>query len=70
MTTPTNPAAEPQARARAVARATLLGYFGYFVGPPGFGFIAGTLGLRFAFVFAAAALILIPVLARLMARRT
>lgn len=62
--------AEPQARARAVARATLLGYFGYFVGPPGFGFIAGTLGLRFAFVFAAAALILIPVLARLMARRT
>ncbi len=61
--------AEPQARARAVARATLLGYFGYFIGPPGFGFIAGHLGLRFAFVFAAAALILIPVLARLMARR-
>lgn len=61
--------ADPQARARAVARATLLGYFGYFIGPPGFGFIAGHLGLRFAFVFAAAALILIPILARLMARR-
>lgn len=61
--------ADPKARARAVARATLLGYFGYFIGPPGFGFIAGHLGLRFAFVFAAAALILIPILARLMARR-
>jgi hypothetical protein len=24
----------PEARARAVARATLLGYFGYFFGPP------------------------------------
>jgi MFS family permease len=61
--------AAPEARARAVARATLLGYFGYFVGPPGFGFIAGHLGLRFAFVFAAAALILVPVLARVLARR-
>ena len=62
--------AAPEARARAVARATLLGYFGYFIGPPGFGFVAGTLGLRFAFVFAAAALILVPLLARLMARRS
>ena len=61
--------AAPEARARAVARATLLGYFGYFIGPPGFGFIAGTLGLRFAFVFAAAALILVPLLARVLARR-
>ena len=56
--------------ARAVARATLLGYLGYFIGPPGFGFIAGHLGLRFAFVFAAAALILVPVLARALARRS
>lgn len=61
--------AAPEARARAVARATLLGYFGYFIGPPGFGFVAGTLGLRFAFVFAAAALILVPLLARLLVRR-
>lgn len=62
--------AAPEARARAVARATLLGYLGYFIGPPGFGFIAGHLGLRFAFVFAAAALILVPVLARALARRS
>lgn len=62
-------AAPPQARARAVARATLLGYFGYFFGPPLLGFIAGHLGLRMAFVFAATALLLIPVLARVLARR-
>lgn len=61
-------AAPPEARARAVARATLLGYFGYFFGPPLLGFIAGHLGLRMAFVFAATALMLIPVLARALAR--
>lgn len=61
--------AAPEARARAVARATLFGYLGYFIGPPGFGFIAGSLGLRYAFVFAALFLCLIPVLARIMARR-
>lgn len=58
----------PEARARAVARATLLGYFGYFFGPPLLGLIAGTFGLRFAFVFAACLVgmvfLLAPVLAR------
>jgi MFS family permease len=57
--------APPEARARAVARATLLGYFGYFFGPPLVGFIAGTFGLRFAFVFAAAMLVAVPALVRL-----
>ena len=61
--------AAPEARARAVARATLFGYFGYFIGPPGFGFIAGSLGLRYAFVFAAVILLMVPILARIMARR-
>lgn len=56
--------ASPGARARAVARATLLGYFGYFFGPPLVGFIAGHFGLRFAFVFAAVMLMLVPVLVR------
>ncbi len=59
--------AEPAARARAVARATLWGYFGYFFGPPLLGFIAGTFGLRMAFVFAAAILLgilaLLPIMA-------
>lgn len=61
--------ARPEARARAVARATLLGYFGYFFGPPTLGFIAGAFGLRFAFVFAAVMLMVILVLAPLMARQ-
>lgn len=60
--------AEPVARARAVARATLWGYFGYFFGPPLLGFIAGTFGLRMAFVFAAAILLGILVLLPIMAR--
>jgi len=61
--------AEPAARARAVARATLLGYFGYFFGPPMLGLIAGTFGLRYAFVFAAVMLLSVLVLAPVMARQ-
>lgn len=60
--------ATPQARARAVARATLLGYFGYFFGPPMIGFIAGQFGLRFAFVFAAVMLLTVPLMARALLR--
>ncbi|AWD21466.1 MFS transporter [Fuscovulum blasticum] len=58
----------PEARARAVARATLLGYFGYFFGPPTLGFVAGAFGLRAAFVVAACALLCIFPLAALMLR--
>ncbi len=60
--------ADPQARARAVARATLVGYFGYFFGPPMFGFVAGHVGLRFAFVLAALMLAFIPVLSRILTK--
>jgi len=60
--------ARPEARARAIARATLLGYFGYFFGPPLLGFVAGSFGLRMAFVFAAIVLMgvlaLVPFLQR------
>lgn len=59
----------PEARARAVARATLYGYFGYFFGPPVLGVIAGNFGLRMAFVFAAVMLVCVPLLAPLMLRR-
>jgi len=59
---------QPEARARAVARATMLGYFGYFVGPPLLGLIAGSFGLRMAFVFATilvgTVFLLVPLLAR------
>ncbi|RID91773.1 MFS transporter [Gemmobacter lutimaris] len=61
--------AAPEARARAVARATLYGYFGYFFGPPMLGFLAGLFGLRAAFVFAAAMLMMVLVLTPLLMRR-
>ena len=60
--------AAPRARARAIARATLLGYFGYFFGPPMLGLIAGSFGLRFAFVTAALFLMAILVLGPWMKR--
>ncbi|MFN3824311.1 MAG: MFS transporter [Pseudorhodobacter sp.] len=60
--------AAPAARARAIARATLLGYFGYFFGPPMLGLIAGGFGLPMAFVTAAAVLALVPLIAPLMRR--
>ena len=62
--------ATPQARARAIARATLYGYFGYFFGPPMLGFIAGTFGLRAAFIFTACLLLVILALVALMLRQT
>ncbi len=58
----------PDARARAVARATLLGYFGYFFGPPLLGMIAGAFGLRMAFVFAAVMLLAVLALAPMLRR--
>ncbi|MDZ4087188.1 MAG: MFS transporter [Tabrizicola sp.] len=58
-----------EARARAVARATLLGYFGYFVGPPLLGVLAGTFGLRFAFVWAACLVAMVFVLAPILKRQ-
>lgn len=58
-----------EARARAIARATLLGYFGYFFGPPLLGLIAGTFGLRFAFLFAACLVGVVFLLAPLLARQ-
>lgn len=61
--------AQPEARARAVARATLFGYFGYFFGPPTLGFIAGSFGLRAAFVFAAGMLLCVLILAPLATRQ-
>ena len=60
--------ASPAMRARAVARATLFGYFGYFFGPPMLGFIAGAFGLRAAFVVAAGVLLTVLVLAPLAVR--
>lgn len=60
--------AAPEARGRAIARATLYGYFGYFVGPPALGALAGSMGLRAAFITAALILLLVPLFSRVMAR--
>lgn len=60
---------EQQSRARAVARATQLGYLGYFFGPPLLGLIAGTFGLRMAFVVAACLVAAVFLLAPLLARQ-
>lgn len=61
--------AAPADRARAVARATMLGYLGYFIGPPSLGIVAGSLGLRAAFVFAALMLGFVWLLAPLLTRQ-
>ena len=51
-------------RVRAISRAAVIGYFGFFIGPPMMGFIAQTAGLRASFLFVAAVLALIPALLR------
>ncbi len=43
----------PDRRSRAIARASVLGYIGYFVGPPMLGFAAELAGLRASFAIIA-----------------
>lgn len=50
--------AQPAARAHALARATVLGYMGYFFGPPALGLISQMFGLPMAFVAMAGVLVL------------
>ncbi|MBF9033896.1 MFS transporter [Rhodobacterales bacterium HKCCE2091] len=47
-------------RARAVSRAAMIGYTGFFVGPPLMGVLSDLFGLRAAFALAAATLALVP----------
>ena len=56
-------------RARAISRAAVVGYFGFFVGPPIVGFIAEATSLRISFLFIAAVLTAVPLLS-LMLRRS
>lgn len=44
-------------RGRAIARATVLGYIGYFIGPPLLGMVAELMGLRASFAVVAAVLL-------------
>ncbi|NDW00313.1 MFS transporter [Salipiger sp. PrR002] len=60
----------PQSRARAISRATVIGYAGFFLGPPLMGGLSEVFGLRAAFGAVALLLLAVPlVLLPLMARR-
>ena len=52
----------PDLRAHMIARATALGYMGYFFGPPALGFLSEGLGLAYALVAMAGVILLILVL--------
>ncbi|MCX8508005.1 MAG: hypothetical protein ORN49_03840, partial [Rhodobacteraceae bacterium] len=49
-------------RAQVIARATALGYGGYFIGPPALGFLSEFLGLRIALLAMAVVILLVLVL--------
>jgi MFS family permease len=55
-------------RARAISRAAVIGYFGFFIGPPMVGFIAEATSLRISFLFIAAVLAAVPVLSWMLRR--
>ncbi|MBF9058275.1 MFS transporter [Rhodobacterales bacterium HKCCSP123] len=52
--------ARPEARTYAVSRAAMIGYFGFFIGPPLMGFLSEVFGLRVAFGIGAAMILAIP----------
>lgn len=52
----------PERRAHVIARATALGYLGYFFGPPTLGFMSEILGLAYALVAMAGVILLVLVL--------
>ncbi len=55
-------------RARAISRAAVIGYFGFFIGPPIMGFVSEATSLRMSFVFIAVVLALVPLLFVLLRR--
>jgi len=60
--------AVPEARGRAIARATILGYMGFFLGPPVLGLVAEGAGLRVSYALVAVVLLGALVLAVRLAR--
>ncbi|MEH6836950.1 MULTISPECIES: MFS transporter [Falsihalocynthiibacter] len=55
-------------RAQAISRVAVIGYLGFFVGPPIVGFLAGAVGLPASFIFVALVLLAIPLLLKLLRR--
>lgn len=49
--------ADPLARGRAIARATVVGYMGFFLGPPVLGLVAQVTGLRLSYALVAVVLL-------------
>lgn len=60
--------ARPGRRTATVSRVVLIGFFGFFIGPPLMGFVSEWAGLRAAFAAVAALLMLVPVLLGLLRR--
>jgi MFS family permease len=58
----TGQTARPEARTYAVSRAAMIGYFGFFIGPPMMGFLSEAFGLRAAFGIGAALILAIPLI--------
>ncbi len=54
--------ADPSRRTLAVSRAAMIGYFGFFIGPPLMGLMSEAFGLRVAFGLGAVMVLIIPVL--------
>jgi MFS family permease len=55
-------------RTKAISRAAVIGFTGFFIGPPTIGFISEVTSLRVAFALVAALLILVPVMLALLPR--
>ena len=53
-------------RPRGIARMTLIGYMGFFLGPPTLGLLAELFGLRAAFAMVATSLLVLPTLLRVL----
>ena len=54
--------AKPEARPHAIARATAIGYMGYFIGPPALGLVSELFGLRLSFLgMGVLVLLLLPI---------
>lgn len=54
--------AAPQARTLAVSRAAMIGYFGFFIGPPLMGLLSEAFGLRAAFGIGALLVLAVPLI--------
>jgi len=54
--------ARAEARTLSVSRAAMIGYLGFFIGPPLMGFLSEAFGLRAAFGMGAVLILLIPVI--------